>query len=126
MNKLYLLFFLVFASVSLKAQSVNHIEPANMSVSRLKLMNAPTGSLTDSALVKANDWIRTVVLPGQFVVNLTTVGLTKAQLNTSYPNVPIGYRVICPSITLGGAIYTKATEAGTSDVWVIASTPPVL
>lgn len=58
-----------------------------------------------------------------YVVNTTTIGLSSATLNSTYPDVSIGYRVICPSITLGGAIYTKATEAGSSDVWLLISAP---
>lgn len=58
-----------------------------------------------------------------YIVNATTTGLSNATLNSTYPDVPVGYRVICPSITLGGAIYTKATEAGSSDVWLLISAP---
>lgn len=61
--------------------------------------------------------------PGR-IINNASVGLSKAQLNTAYPNVPVGYMVMCPSIILGGAIYVKATEAGTSDVWQTISAPP--
>lgn len=126
MKKLYFILLLSLIGYVAKSQTVNHIEPANMSVSRLKIVNAPEGASTDSVIVKAGDWLRRVVAPGQFIVNTTAVGLSKAQLNTAYPNVPIGYRVICPSITLGGAIYTKATEAGTNDVWLMTSSTPVL
>ena len=58
-----------------------------------------------------------------YAVNSATTGLSSATLNSTYPSVPVGYRVICPSITLGGAIYTKATEAGSSDVWLMCSAP---
>lgn len=63
--------------------------------------------------------------PGR-IVNAATVGLSKANLNTTYPNVPVGYMVMCPSIILGGAVYIKATESGTSDVWQTVSAPPTL
>lgn len=58
-----------------------------------------------------------------FTVNTTTVGLSSATLNSTYPSVPVGYRVICGDITLGGAIYTKYSEAGSSDVWLMTSAP---
>lgn len=58
-------------------------------------------------------------------VSPATVGLTRAQLNTAYPNTPVGYMVLAPSITLGGAIYVRATT-GSSGVWQIISAPPVL
>jgi hypothetical protein len=57
--------------------------------------------------------------------NATTTGLSSATLNSTYPNVPVGYTVVCGNITLGGATYIKYSEAGSSDVWVIASTPVV-
>lgn len=53
--------------------------------------------------------------------NTTTSALSSATLNSTYPDVDPGYRVIADAITLGGLLYTKATEAGSSDVWV--STP---
>lgn len=62
----------------------------------------------------------------KFTINTTTVGLSKSALNTAYPNIEIGHRVICGSITLGGAIYTKYTENGTNDVWLISNAVPVL
>jgi len=58
-----------------------------------------------------------------YAVNAATTGLSSATLNSTYPNVPVGYRVICGSITLGGAIYTKYSEAGSSDVWLMCSAP---
>jgi len=61
------------------------------------------------------------------VVNSATVGLTKAQLNTAYPNVGFGYMVFCPSIILGGAIYIKNNSlTGTSGTWQTISAPPTL
>lgn len=51
--------------------------------------------------------------------NSTTTGLTSATLNSTYPSVPTGFRVICDSITSGGAIYVKAT--GTK--WLTISAP---
>lgn len=55
------------------------------------------------------------------IVNMTTAALSVADLNTAYPSVKVGYRVICPEITGAPAIYTKATEAGSSDVWLTTS-----
>jgi len=62
-------------------------------------------------------------LAAGFATNATTVGLSSATLNSTYPNVPVGYRVICGNITMGGAIYTKYSEAGSSDVWLMCSAP---
>lgn len=55
------------------------------------------------------------------VVNTTTTALTTSDLNTAYPSVKVGYRVICHLITGAPAIYTKVTEAGSSDVWLSTS-----
>lgn len=55
---------------------------------------------------------------GGAIANTTTIALSSATLNSTYTAVPVGYRVICGSITLGGVIYTKYTEAGSSDVWL--------
>jgi hypothetical protein len=63
--------------------------------------------------------------PATNVVNPTTVSLTKAQLNMAYPDAPIGFRVLCPSITGGGAVYTKTIESGTNDTWLMTSAVPV-
>lgn len=52
------------------------------------------------------------------IVNTTTTALSSATLNSTYPNVPVGFRVICHLITGAPAIYTKATENGSSDVWL--------
>jgi len=60
------------------------------------------------------------------VVNTTTTALSAATLNSTYSAVPVGYRVICHLITGAPAIYTKATEAGSSDVWLttaVTTTP---
>jgi len=64
-------------------------------------------------------------VPG-LIVNSATIGLSKATLNSTYPNVAVGYMVLCPSIILGGAVYIKATENGSSDVWQTISAPPTL
>lgn len=61
-----------------------------------------------------------------YTVNSATIGLSKSTLNSTYPNVPVGYLVLCPSIILGGAVYIKATENGSSDVWQTISAPPTL
>lgn len=60
-----------------------------------------------------------------FVINNAIVGLSKATLNTTYPNTPVGYMVLCPSITLGGAVYIRATT-GASGIWQTISAPPTL
>lgn len=51
--------------------------------------------------------------------NATTTGLTSATLNSNYPSVPTGFRVICDNITSGGIIYVKAT--GTK--WLVITAP---
>lgn len=58
------------------------------------------------------------------IVNATTTALSASDLNTAYPSVIVGTRVICKDIIAGGLIYTKVTEAGGSDVWV--STPATI
>lgn len=96
-------------------------------------MNMGKGTYSDStlvfnattkALVKApplNSLINSMV-----IVDPVTVGMSKAQLNTKYPNVPIGCRVLAGNILLGGAIYTKYSENGTNDVWLTSSATPTL
>lgn len=76
-------------------------------------VNATTGSIhiTPATAVRVDK-----------VSNATTVGLNKATLNSTYAGATLGDVVICDGITLGGATYIK----GTSDKWVIASTPNVL
>lgn len=59
-----------------------------------------------------------------FIVNNTTVGLSRATLNSTYPNTPVGYMVLCPSIILGGAVYIRTTT-GTTGIWQLISAPPV-
>jgi hypothetical protein len=58
-----------------------------------------------------------------YAINTTTTALSSATLNSTYPDVDLGYRVICGDIILGGVIYTKYTEAGTSDIWLTISAP---
>lgn len=93
------------------------------------------GVVTDSIVVHndATDYSRRVSLSqlvdnsaAGYVINNATLGLSKATLNSTYPNVPVGYRVMCPNITLGGAVYMKATENGTNDTWQTISAPPTL
>ena len=55
-------------------------------------------------------------------LNSTTVGLSKATLNATYPNAQPRFQVFCPSIILGGAIYVK----GTGNNWQTISAPPTL
>jgi hypothetical protein len=54
----------------------------------------------------------------EYAINTTTTALSAASLNSAYPNVKPNYKVICGDITGGGVIYTKYTEAGSSDVWL--------
>jgi len=53
------------------------------------------------------------------IANATTTALTSTTLNSTYPNVPVGYRVLCSAISAGGKIYTKYSENGTTDVWQV-------
>jgi len=55
-------------------------------------------------------------------LNSATIGLTKSQLNTQYPNAQPRFMVYCPSIILGGAIYVKST----GNNWQTISAPPTL
>jgi len=122
------LFILVLGlGLTAKSQTMNHYLPWNVQTNYLKTLNLPTGTATDSIIVKsaATGWFARVSSLN-YAYNAATVGLSKAQLNASYPNVPIGYRVLCPAITLGGAIYVKATENGSNDVWQLVSAPPVM
>lgn len=48
------------------------------------------------------------------VVNTTTSALSLATLNSTYPENPIGARVVCGSITGGGLVYTKTS----SNTWI--------
>ena len=107
---------------------MNHYLPWNVQTNYLRSINLPVGSTTDSIIVKgANGWFaRIPFIATNYAYNAATVGLSKAQLNTAYPNVPVGFFVLCPAIILGGAVYIKATEAGTSDVWQTISAPPTL
>lgn len=108
--------------------TVNHLDPYNFQSNYLKSVNLPAGTSTDSVIVRlSNGWFGRVQSPAGYTVNTgITVGQTKAQLNTLYPNVPVGHLVLCPNIALGGAVYIKATEAGSSDVWQTISAPPTL
>jgi len=59
-------------------------------------------------------------------ISTSTVALTKAALNTAYPNVPVGHVVQAKDVTTGPMIYIKNSEAGTSDVWlsIVATLTP--
>jgi hypothetical protein len=56
-----------------------------------------------------------------YTINTTTTALTSVTLNSTYPDVDLGYRVICGDVTGAPVIYTKYTEAGSSDVWLITA-----
>ena len=84
----------------------------------LNPLTVPTAvALTDAA---------TYAQAGGISVNTTTTVLSSATLNSTYPNVPVGHRVICHLITGAPAIYTKATEAGSSDVWLSTNVTTVV
>lgn len=71
-----------------------------------------------------NGYITSSSVPG-LVINTATVGLSRATLNTTYPNTPVGFRVSCPDILLGGAIYIRITT-GANGRWQTISAPPTL
>lgn len=84
-----------------------------------------TGNLTlvgkatiAGAPTTATDAVR---LSDMSIVNTTTTALSTTDLNTAYPTVILGFRVICPNISGAPVIYTKATESGSSDVWLTTS-----
>lgn len=81
----------------------------------------PTATVgTNTAQAASAAFVQQEILADR-VVNTTTTALTTSDLNTAYPSVKVGFRVICHLITGAPAIYTKATEAGTSDVWLTTS-----
>lgn len=75
---------------------------------------------TNTTQVATTEFIQ-AEFSARVIVNTTTVALGSSDLNTTYPNVPKGTQVICKDIIAGGLIYTKVTEAGSSDVWVSTS-----
>ena len=78
----------------------------------------PTASTgTNTTQVSSTAFVQQEILADR-IVNTTTTALSSATLNSTYPNVKVGYRVICHLITGAPTIYTKATENGTSDVWL--------
>lgn len=89
----------------------------NTTIGALTLVNSAL-ALTDpvsAAFGKAQGQIDAI---SKVSVNPTTSALSPANLNTTYPDVNVGHRVICKDIIGGGLIYTKVTEAGSSDIWV--------
>lgn len=50
------------------------------------------------------------------IVDVTSTAYTTTTLNSTYPNVRVGFDVIAPNVATG-MIYRKITEAGSSDVW---------
>lgn len=128
MKTLKLTLFILALSLGSKAQTMNYWVPFNLQANYIKALNLPTGLTTDSLIVKTSGgWLaRIAPIAQNYIVNTATVGLSKATLNSTYPNVAVGYLVLCPSITLGGAVYIKATESGSSDVWQTISAPPTL
>jgi hypothetical protein len=86
------------------------------------LAPTPTSGDNDTSIAT------TAFVQGEFsartIINTTTTALTSAGLNTAYPSAPVGTRVICGDVGLGGArIYTKYSEAGSSDVWLETAAP---
>lgn len=128
MKALKLTLFILIVSIGVKAQSMNYWIPFNLQANYIKSLNLPVGSTSDSLIVMGSGgWLaRIAPIPQNYIVNTTSVGLSKSTLNSTYPSVAIGYMVLCPSITLGGAVYIKSTENGSSDVWQLISAPPVL
>lgn len=125
---LFIIFGVFMLTKKTDAQTMNFWEPFNFQANYMRSINLPAGTASDSLVVKlSNGWFGRVAAPVQnYIVNSTTVGLTKANLNSSYPNVAVGYLVLCPSISLGGAVYIKTTENGSNDVWQLISAPPVM
>ncbi|GEM_PF-3269190 len=72
---------------------------------------------TNTAQIATTAFIQQEILADR-AINTTTTPLSSATLNDTYPNVKVGFRVICYLITGAPTIYTKATENGTSDVWL--------
>lgn len=56
-----------------------------------------------------------------FTVDATTTAYDNTGLNATYGSVGVGHRVICKDIVAGPVIYTKVTEAGSSDVWIYSA-----
>lgn len=63
--------------------------------------------------------------PAGYAISTTNVGLTRSQLNTTYSGTAPEFRVYCPDITLGGAIYIRITSGATGR-WQTISAPPTL
>lgn len=127
MKKIYLSFIFISSFSFANAQQVELLKTFNTVMKRANILNLSQGSDTDSILVKSGSWIGRVANfnPG-YTISSATVGLSKATLNSLYPNVPIRHMVFCPSIILGGAIYIKVTENGTNDTWQTISAPPTI
>jgi hypothetical protein len=121
------------------ANAVENMEVVNLqqlqsAIASFITMSTPlTGlSFASSAQLQITDNLLVAVgkLQAQLNVNRVAlssvlVGQTKAQLNAAYPTTPVGFMVLAPSITLGGAIYVRCT-AGASGEWQIISAPRVL
>lgn len=81
-------------------------------------VSGATTPITSTNTVRESMWLLQNQITAAVVINATTAALTSANLNSTYAGVPIGTRIICKDIATGGRIYTKVTEAGSSDVWV--------
>lgn len=106
--------------------TTNLPEGTNQYFTNTRARNSFSFTTTGTATPSYNSSTGVLNIPTSFSINNTTVGLTSAQLNTQYSSEKPGHRVICGSIALGGAIYTKYSENGSSDVWLISSTPVVM
>jgi hypothetical protein len=113
---------------TIEAQTVQHFLPWGTGMTYIKSSNYPTGSAqSDSGVVIGpGGWLMRIAPRPGVSYNSSSVGLSKSQLNTQYPNQPVGHIVVVPGIALGGAVYIKAIESGTNDTWQTISAPPTL
>ena len=73
-----------------------------------KTMGGSATTVLSPAAQQAVVNIITQALSDDFAAtNPTTTPLTLAMLNSGYPTVDVGFRVICMSISTGAVIYTK-------------------
>lgn len=82
------------------------------------------GYIPYNGTTNPNGYITSSSIPG-IAINTATIGLSRSTLNSTYPNTPVGFRVSCPDILLGGAIYIRITT-GANGRWQTISAPPTL
>lgn len=89
--------------------------------------NIPISSSNSLLTALQNLQSQITSINNNMVVNNATIGLSKSTLNSTYPNALMGFKVFCPNILLGGAIYIKNNSlTGTSGTWQTISAPPTL